>query len=436
MSRSLRRVWLGYSKHDTAQAMAIADALIASGLDCVLSAHDPPTGVTGLEHPEDCELGIVVISRAAVASPSLRGAVAAQFLRLFIHFHIDDVALSASWSRPFERIDATSRAGAFDEHVRRLVAVVVDLLEPKRPIFGSTPGLESADSGYRALAKGPFLAPDEDDVLPPPITDNVHFSVTSSPVWIVGQPALLDVWAHLDNQRAQVLERARENIDRQVSIKTQGPVHIARGSQLTVRLRIDGIAIDEPEDTLLWEHEIGHVTFCVPIPADAPEGLRAAVATIHLAGLRILSLRFAVELRRAPAPARPEPLPIHETRHRTAFASYASADEAAVLARVQGISKGQPDIDIFYAPQSLRSGETWKPRLQEEIERRDVFYLFWSKAARESVHVEWEWRHAIKVRGIDYIDPVPLVSPAEVPPPAELATLHFNDWMLARMRGP
>src|SRR6185503_2251001 len=127
VSRSLRRVWLGYSKQDTAQAMAIADALIASGLDCVLSAHDPPTGVTGLEHPEDCELGIVVISRAAVASPSLRGAVAAQFLRLFIHFHIDDVALSASWSRPFERIDATSRAGAFDEHVRRLVAVVVDL---------------------------------------------------------------------------------------------------------------------------------------------------------------------------------------------------------------------------------------------------------------------------------------------------------------------
>jgi hypothetical protein len=419
--------------------MAIADALVASGLACVRSVHDSPTGVTGSsERLEDCALAIVVISRAGVASQSLAAEAreAARFFGLVVCFYIDDVALPALWPRPLERIDATSMGGAFDEHVRRLVAVVADLLGSRG---GVDPwvrsGLESL-SGYRALAKGPLSAPDDQDVLPPPITDNVHFSVTSSSVWIVGQPALLDVWAHLDNQRSEVLERARENIDRRVSIKTQGPVRIARGSQLTVRLRIDGVAIDEPEDTVLWEHEIGHVTFCVPIPADTPEGLRAAVATIHLGGLRILSLRFAVELRRATAPARPEPLPIHETRHRTAFASYASADETAVLARVQGISKGQPDIDIFYAPHSLRSGETWKLRLEEEIERRDVFYLFWSKAARESAHVEWEWRHAIKVRGIDYIDPVPLVSPAEVPPPAELAALHFNDWMLARMRGP
>jgi hypothetical protein len=35
------------------------------------------------------------------------------------------------------------------------------------------------------------------------------------------------------------------------------------------------------------------------------------------------------------------------------------------------------------------------------------------------------------MRGVDYIDPVPLVSPDLVPPPPELAQLHFNDWVLA-----
>jgi hypothetical protein len=32
---------------------------------------------------------------------------------------------------------------------------------------------------------------------------------------------------------------------------------------------------------------------------------------------------------------------------------------------------------------------------------------------------------------LEFIDPVPLVSPEQVPPPPELATKHFNDWILA-----
>ena len=421
---SIRRVWLGHSTHDAAVAIAIADALAASGFACERSAHDPRAEFSGsIERFEDCALGIVVMSRAAIASQSLEEETRRVALLLpVIGFFIQNVHSDLSSDLQME-IDAWSTAGALDEHVRRLVSRVADILRNRQSVE------------YRAMAKGPLSTSEARGASSPPITDNVHFSVTSSPVWLVGQPALVDVWAHLDSQRQEVLERARENVERQVAIKTRGPVRIAHGSQLTVRLQIDGLAIDEPEDALLWEHEIGCVTFCVPIPADTPEGLRAAQATIHLGGLRILSLRFAVELRRDTASARPEQLLIHEVRrHKSAFASFASADEGAVLARVQGISKGQPKIDIFYAPHSLRSGEAWKTRLQEEIERRDVFYLFWSKAARESTYVEWEWRYALKVRGIAYIDPVPLVSPVEVPPPSELAALHFNDWMLARMK--
>ena len=65
-----------------------------------------------------------------------------------------------------------------------------------------------------------------------------------------------------------------------------------------------------------------------------------------------------------------------------------------------------------------------------EISRRDVFYLFWSTNASKSKEVDKEWRLALELRGPDYIDPVPLESPKLVPPPAELAHKHFNDWTL------
>ena len=126
--------------------------------------------------------------------------------------------------------------------------------------------------------------------------------------------------------------------------------------------------------------------------------------------------------------------PVVARRHRQAFASYASDDEDAVLARVQGILKGVPDLKIFLARKDLRPGEPWQKRPQEEVISRDVMYLFWSAAASQSRYVDMEWRIALEHHGIGFIDPVPLVSPREVPPPKELVDeMHFDDWVLAFM---
>jgi hypothetical protein len=100
------------------------------------------------------------------------------------------------------------------------------------------------------------------------------------------------------------------------------------------------------------------------------------------------------------------------------------------------MQKVAPQLDVFVDTAALHSGQHWADRLMEEIRRRDVFYLFWSRAAADSAWVEREWRCALQARGLDCIDPVPLESPEDVRPPRELADLHFNDWMLAYMRGP
>jgi tetratricopeptide (TPR) repeat protein len=271
--------------------------------------------------------------------------------------------------------------------------------------------------------------------LPRPITDQVHFSVTAPAMLQAGRTHVLDVWAHLATHRQEVIDRAREaNRGGPVSIRTKGGVAVARGTILTARLRIPDLEVHDPEDVITWDGDIGNATFQVRVPPEASPGGYAGTLRVYAGGLEVAKLHFDLEVGSAATPARP--VAARETRYRTAFASYASKDRDAVLARVQGIQKGLPDLDIFLDVASLRSGQRWAEELEREVPSRDVFYLFWSANARASEWVDKEWRAALRVRGIDYIDPVPLAPPDEAPPPPELAEhLHFNDWVLAYMRG-
>ena len=68
------------------------------------------------------------------------------------------------------------------------------------------------------------------------------------------------------------------------------------------------------------------------------------------------------------------------------------------------------------------------------IESADVFYLFWSRFAKASEHVEREWRAALDKKGLAFIHPIPLEDPRKAQPPDELSSLHFNDIYLAILK--
>lgn len=273
-------------------------------------------------------------------------------------------------------------------------------------------------------------------VAPMPVTDRVHFSVTAPPALVGGSVAELSIWAHLDGQRAEVLRRAAEQFAGGFRVETKGPLRVEQGTVLTVRLRVEGITVRPREDTIAWEGEIGRAAFLLDVPPDARPGAHSALATVHIGGVRVLRLDFTIAVAAAVAETGARPVDVRQSRVRRAFASYAHQDRDAVLARIQGIQKGAPDLDVFLDVLSLRSGDRWQERLRDEILRRDILYLFWSRAASSSTWVEWEWRCALRERGIYFIDPVPLAAPDQVPPPPELGgTLHFNDWVLAFMAG-
>ena len=94
------------------------------------------------------------------------------------------------------------------------------------------------------------------------------------------------------------------------------------------------------------------------------------------------------------------------------------------------MKKARPDMDIFFDVESLRSGDDWKKKIRREIDKRDILFLCWSKYARDSEWVDYEWRSALKIKGADSIEPIPIESPESCPPPDELGGKHFNDKLL------
>lgn len=264
--------------------------------------------------------------------------------------------------------------------------------------------------------------------------DAVHFSVTSPVRVAPGRSFVLNVWAHLERQRPELLARVQQMAGgAPVAVRTKGPIALEQGALLTVTVAIEGLIVEDAQDTMLWTGEIGGVDFPVKVPDQASFGVHSGVARLCAGGLQFARLYFGIEV--GAAQAELVALPAREERHRKAFASYASQDRDAVLARVQGMCKVVPDLEVFLDVLSLRSGEDWAERLVRVIPESDVFYLFWSEYAARSEWVEREWRCALQAKGPGFIDPVPLVSPERVPPPPELAGKHFSDWTLALLRG-
>ncbi len=306
---------------------------------------------------------------------------------------------------------------------------------PASPVEETRPVPNAAPDALEELGRKTFSPRDRIvlGVNPPASPDAVEFALTGPEMFGAASSVVLDVWAFLPQGRTEVWRRARKEHGDETSMKTEGPVMVERGAVLEVTLDIRDLEIPEPRSAIPWTGKIGKTTFLVRVPAGLNPGRREGNASVYLRGVRLARLFFVVEIAStlpADKPTHRRMLENREIRPSTAFVSYASRDRREVLKRVQGIEKA--GVDVFLDVKSLRSGERYEQRLLQQIDSRDVFYLFWSQAARVSSWVEKEWRFALGRRGIDFIDPVPLVNPSRVPPPRELADeLHFNDWVQA-----
>lgn len=129
----------------------------------------------------------------------------------------------------------------------------------------------------------------------------------------------------------------------------------------------------------------------------------------------------------------PQPVGVVAQCYKKAFISYASNDRSEVLKRVQMLAGLR--IDFFQDVLSLEPGDRWEKELYRQIDKSDLFLLFWSSSAKQSPWVMKEVLYAIRRKGgNDFappeIIPVLVEGPPPVEPPSELAHLYFNDRLI------
>lgn len=205
-------------------------------------------------------------------------------------------------------------------------------------------------------------------------------------------------------------------------------VELARGARVQIRLDVPGASV-EGEASLRWHGHTQGRSFQVVLPAGATGRQFNAKVLFFLDRAPIGWVSFVLTCATGPDSEDLVPQGNRSRRYRYAFISYASEDRSEVEKRLQTLRALR--IDYFHDILSLEPGDRWERRLYEEIDRCDLFILFWSRAAGRSEWVAKEIDRALGRRRstpdeLPDISPVALESLKLAPPPPALAEYHFD----------
>lgn len=251
----------------------------------------------------------------------------------------------------------------------------------------------------------------------------VQFSAVTPRNFIDGEHAIINLIIYQE-EFYEILDEIIENGQSEFKKNHGGFFQIRKKTKVGLRLFSKEISYEEKYERI-WNGGFINFTFDVLIPENNKLRTISFGAEVYLNDVPAANLFFVVE-----CVLNTEPPKIIRRDILSAFVSYARENQKEVLRIIQGIKKARPDMDIFFDQETLHSGENWSTTLCREIENRDLFYLFWSVAAKNSEWVEKEWRYALEKKGIDSIEPVPLEPPTKCSPPIELSSKHFDDkWL-------
>ncbi len=337
--------------------------------------------------------------------------------------------------------------GSGDQHRRQLSAELDGMRPPTESVRAPERGVHDLHPTEPAQSWG--LAPDLGTAEPEPGVDvgsaeDDSAVAGSAGVELAGTvfaPALVapdtqflvQMFAHRPEDRDLVAAQAGEfdsDSNRLGTVMFQSP--ILAGQRLAFQLLMPGLVIDEPVQTMVWVQSPQSVQFGVTVPAEI--GARTVIGTIIVSreSVPVGQLKFKVSVRNSVSAAVAPPPAVTEGMHhyRRAFISYCSADRVEVLKRTQMLPEF--GIEFFQDILTLEPGDRWERKIYREIDRCDLFLLFWSTSAKASEWVAKEWRYALNRQGSNSMSqpqilPVIIEGPPPAPPPQELKSLHFND---------
>ena len=255
--------------------------------------------------------------------------------------------------------------------------------------------------------------------------DDVQFRSTAPNTILPGEYFPVKIMMYREDDFARA-DRESAAVADQVKSASSSIFQAKRDQQFRITLQSPDIELDCESQLLRWNGKFAAADFEVYLPEDFGKRQLRLRGRVYSGDAVLTDLKLILQI----GVPQYGSIPCEKVRLRSAFISYASADRAKVVARIQGIQLASPDMDLFFDVESLRRGEHWEGRLYREISDRDLFYLFWSQNAARSQWVQKELDYALSQKTLDYIEPIPLESPDICPPPSSLMDKHFNDWTL------
>lgn len=257
----------------------------------------------------------------------------------------------------------------------------------------------------------------------------VDCSIFGPPAAPPGETVLVQAFLHLADQ----VERASflaTTMDGSVKLKATKSLDlpIRRGARVAIAFSANGLEVDDPVQGVVWQGEPTFCQFLATLPAGTSGQSFFPVIRVSVDGKLIGSIKFRLSSDAAASEPSSKPLGDHAKRYEHAFVSYASKDRKEVLKRVQmlEILKTKFFQDIL----ALDPGDRWEKKLYENIDKCDLFLLFWSQAAKDSQWVMKEAEYALahqQKNAHSEPDLVPVVLEQNVLPPPSLSAFHFND---------
>jgi hypothetical protein len=326
---------------------------------------------------------------------------------------------------------ARSGAGTF--------ALATALVAAAAAAFAWKPGLFDSLSGVAgkllALLKWNAVPPVAAPGAQQESSEVVDCSVFAPPAAAAGRSIFVQVFLHAPEQlgRAEAIATKIDQRSRLRSIATL-QTEVARGQRLAITLDCAELSGDTPTREVVWRGHPQAVSFRVTIPSGTRRGQEFfPVVRVSIEGVPVGFLEFAIACEDAAA-GEADATGKAARRYRYAFLSHAWQDRAEVIKFARALRAA--NIDFFQDILSLQPGDHWEERLFQEIDRCDVFYLFWSKHSAQSAMVRREAENAHERASrygarMPHITPIRLDAsplPTHPPHPAWMPKIHFDDY--------
>lgn len=197
------------------------------------------------------------------------------------------------------------------------------------------------------------------------------------------------------------------------------------GARVAVKFYSDQVKAVSPEKEFIWDGIHRIVDFDCEVDAGTPASQCTIGFDVLIQGIPLETIRLDLSVSPGPTETGVAAV-VGQAAPRTAFASYASKDRPRVMDRVS-VLESEAGLSVFFDCLDLKASEEWEPRIRREIASRELFYLFWSRSARDSTWVNREWRWALFKKGKRAIRMQQLETPDLAPPPDELRDIHCSD---------